>query len=666
MKTLGIDIETYSSVGIRESGVYAYADAPDFQILLIGYKFDDGDVEMIDISNMTSEEAIHYMDMFYPDFWDALNADEVIKTAFNANFERTCLSKYFNKPMPPEEWCCTAVHAATLGLPRSLAEVGEALGLPQDKVKDKIGKSLIAYFCKPCKPTKTNKGRTRNLPGHDTEKWELFKGYCEQDVVAEHAIRVKLKSYKIPESEHRLWCFDQRSNDNGIRLDLDFIDGIVKYDAINTEKLKNEAQELTGLANPNSLAQLKQWFKDEFDMEVKSITKETMPEIIKQLEWNGLGPWKKGVRVLEIRQALGKTSVKKYTAMMNSVCQDGRLRGVLQFYGANRTGRWAGRIVQVHNLPQNKIEDIDVARELVSDKNFEAVEMLFGETAFVFSQLIRTAFVASDGCRFVVSDFSAIEARIIAWLANEQWRLYVFNNNGDIYCASASQMFHVPVEKHGTNGHLRQKGKVAELALGYGGGFGAMKAMDTAGSIPEEEIPAIISGWRNASPNICKMWRTVEAAAKAAISEHRTVKIQHNVQFSYINRILFIQLPSGRKIAYYDARLEENAKGMMSITYAGVEQTTKKWGRIETWGGKLVENIVQAIARDCLAVAMTRVEDAGYQIVMHVHDEMIVDVPIEDTEALNTINGFMAEPIEWAPGLPLKGDGYETPFYKKD
>lgn len=669
MNTLGIDIETFSSADIKKSGVYAYADSPDFRVLLIGYRLNEGCVEMIDTAGMTGEEAVIYIKDWYPEFWNSLTDSRCIKTAFNANFERTCLAKYFNIPMPPEEWYCTAVHAATLGLPGSLAGAGEALGLPQDKVKDKTGRSLIDYFCKPCKPTKTNKGRTRNLPEHAPEKWELFKEYCRQDVVAEQAILEKLKPYKITDSEHRLWCFDQRSNDRGIRLDTDFIEGIMKYDAISTEKLLNEARMLTELDNPNSLAQLKEWFKKNCGLEVKSITKDNvsgLKEEINNCPWISDNGKKKALRVLEIRQALGKTSVKKYQAMTNSVCNDGRLRGILQFYGANRTGRWAGRIVQVQNLPQNKIEDIDLARELAAEKRFETMEMLFGDTAFIFSQLIRTAFTASEGCRFVVSDFSAIEARVIAWLADEKWRLEVFNNNGDIYCASASQMFHVPVEKHGINGHLRQKGKVAELALGYGGGFGAIKAMDSSGSIPEEEIPAIISGWRAASPNICKMWRTAEAAAKTAVKEHRTVKIAHNIQFSYINRILFIQLPSGRKIAYYDTKIENNAKGMETITYAGVEQTTKKWGRLETWGGKLVENIVQAVARDCLATAMIRTEDAGYDIVMHVHDEIIADVPTEDTEALNIINGIMAQPIEWAPGLPLKGDGYETPFYKKD
>lgn len=664
MDTLGIDIETFSSVDLAKSGVYAYVDSPDFQILLIAYKLSDN-VEIIDISGMSLSEAVEHIRFFYPEFWDAFLNHSIIKTAFNANFERTCLAKYFNISCPPEEWSCTAVLAATLGLPRSLADVGAALGLSQDKQKDKIGKSLIEYFCKPCKATKTNKGRTRNLPEHDMEKWELFKGYCKQDVVAEQAIYERLKIYTIIPEERKLWCLDQRANDRGIRLDTDFIENIIAYDEINTERLVNEAINITGLANPNSLTQLKQWFSDSYGLELSSITKTNIPEIMESLKAFGT-EGEAGIRVLEIRQALGKTSVKKYQAMTTSVCSDDRLRGILQFYGANRTGRWAGKIVQVHNLPQNKIPDIDLARQLVKEDEFELLELLFGNPAFVFSQLIRTAFIASEGCRFVVSDFAAIEARVLAWLANETWRLEVFINGGDIYCASASQMFHVPVEKHGVNGHLRQKGKVAELALGYGGGFGAIKSMDTSGSIPDEEIPSIISQWRYASPNICKMWRTVEAAAKAAIKEHRTVGLDHGLQFSYVNGILFIKLPSGRKIAYYDARLEMNAKNVESITYAGTEQDSKKWGRLETWGGKLVENIVQAVARDCLAVAMTRIEQAGYNIVMHVHDEVIADVPAEDKNALDKINEIMAAPIDWAPGLPLKGDGYETPYYKKD
>lgn len=651
----GIDIETYSDRDLTKTGVYAYTDTPVFQILLIGYRIDDEDVDLIDISGMTAEEAAEYIEMMYPDFWERLWAPDEIKTAYNANFERTCLSRYFGRPCPPEQWQCTAVLASTLGLPRSLAAVGEAMGLPQDKQKDKIGKSLIDYFCKPCKPTKTNKGRTRNLPEDAPEKWELFKGYCMQDVVAEQAILKRLEKYEVTPTERRLWQFDQRSNDRGIRVDTGMVKRIIDYDAIVTERLITEAKELTGLSNPNSLIQLKSWFLTEYGLNIDKLTKDTIPDVIQKVD-------DVGAQVLRIRQQLGKTSVKKYQAMLSSVCSDGRIRGVLQFYGANRTGRWAGRIVQVHNLPQNKLEDIDLARQLAAYDDFETLESLFGDTAFVFSQLIRTAFVASKGCRFVVSDFSAIEARVLAWLADETWRLDVFRNGGDIYCTSASKMFHVPVEKHGVNGHLRQKGKVAELALGYGGGFGAIKAMDSAGTIPDEEIPSIISQWRNASPRVCRMWRTVEQAARSAIQNRRTVKLAHGVVFEYRDRILFIKLPSGRKIAYWDAEVDEDGK----ITYAGVEQNTKRWGRLETWGGKLVENIVQAVARDCLAVAMLRIEEAGYQIVMHVHDEIIADVPIGDTKALDTINDIMASPIPWAPDLPLKGDGFESPYYKKD
>lgn len=659
---IGIDIETYSSVDLTKSGVYAYTDAPDFQILLIGFKLDDNAPDLIDISGMTADQAVSYMQTAYPDFWDAFVDKGVLKTAYNANFERTCLAKYLGVECPPEEWQCTMVLASTLGLPRSLAEVGAALGLEADKQKDRIGKSLIDYFCKPCKPTKTNGGRTRNLPEHDREKWELFKGYCRQDVVAEQAILDRLKKYRVPRNEKALWDLDQQCNGRGIRVDVDFVEKIIQYDEISTAKLMDEARRLTGLDNPNSLTQLKLWLLSEYGISADSITKDTIPEIINQIKQKP-NP-EKGIRVLEIRQMLGKTSVKKYQAMDASVCHDGRLRGVLQFYGANRTGRWAGRIVQVHNLPQNKIEDIDLARELTASGDFETLETLFGSTAYVFSQLIRTAFVASDGCRFVISDFSAIEARVLAWLADENWRLNVFENGGDIYCESASRMFHVPVVKHGQNGHLRQKGKVAELALGYGGGFGAIKAMDTAGSIPESEIPAIISQWRNASPRICRMWRTVEQAAKTAIRDRRTVRLAHEVTFQCMDGILFIGLPSGRRIAYWDARIEETSKGEC-ITYAGVGDT-KRWCRLETWGGKLVENIVQAVARDCLAVAMQRIDAMGYDIVMHVHDEIIADVPVEEKDALEKINRVMAKPVPWAPGLPLKGDGFETPYYKKD
>lgn len=659
MKTLAIDIETYSSVDIREAGAYAYVDAPDFEILLIAYKFDDEEVQLIDLM-VYPERVIGFdLEIDYPNFWEGLTDPDVIKTAFNANFERTALAKYFNEPMPPEQWRCTAVHAAVLGLPRSLGDVGAALNLPQDKQKDKIGKSLIDYFCKPCKPTKVNGGRTRNLPGHDSEKWGLFKEYCKQDVVAEQAILARLKPYLITEFEQELWNFDQRMNDRGIALDMNFAKGIIQYDVQYQAGLKEEAIALTGLKNPNSPVQLKKWLSDRLSIEVNSLTKDSVKELIANCTDET------AIRVLEIRQAMSKTSTAKYVAMEKAICNDGRLRGVLLFYGANRTGRWAGRIVQVHNLPQNKIPDIDLAREMVAEKDFESVELLFGETPFVFSQLVRTAFVASEGCRFIVSDFSAIEARVIAWFAGEQWRLDVFNTHGKIYEASASQMFNVPLDQ--VNKELRSKGKVSELALGYQGSVGALKSMGALDmGLEEKELPFLVNSWRESNPKIVRFWYITENAAKTAIKERRTVKMQYGLEFSYINRILFIKLPSGRKLAYYDARIEPNARGMDQITYAGVEQNTKSWGRLETYGGKLVENIVQATARDCLAVALMRVDKAGYNIAMHIHDEMVVDVPDTDTEAPKRITDLMGHSIDWAPGLPLKGDTYETVFYKKD
>lgn len=657
--TMNVDIETYSSIDIREAGVYAYASAPDFEVLLIGYRYDGQDVKVIDLTDPLVDP-----EQDFPDFWEGLYDPEVVKTAYNANFERTCLAALLGRPMPPEQWRCTAVHAATLGLPGTLGGVGEALGLPEDKQKDKIGKSLIQYFCKPCKPTKTNGMRTRNLPEHAPDKWQMFIDYNRQDVIAESTIRERLRIYPIPVEEQELWELDQHMNDNGVLLDMDLAGKIIRYDAAYRDRLLDEARELTGLGNPNSLPQLKAWFRARYGLEVKSITKDTIPQLKGELE--GIPNAEAGIRMLRLRQELGKTSVAKYQAMRQAVCPDGRLRGILQFYGANRTGRWAGRIVQVHNLPQNKIPDLELARQLVKDGDFETLELLFEGTSFVFSQLIRTAFVPSPGCRFVVSDFSAIEARVIAWLADEKWRLDVFRTHGKIYEASASQMFHVPIGNIKKGSKLRQQGKVAELALGYGGGFGAMKRMDRDGSIPDDEIPMIISNWRKASPHICKFWYNAEGAAKMAMEERRTVKLKHGLTFSYINHILFVGLPSGRKLAYYDARIEEGKKGKPVITYEGVDQETKVWGRNETWGGKLVENIVQAVARDCLAETIRHVSRAGYQIVMHVHDEIIVDVPETDTDALRKITDIMAQPVPWAQGLPLRGDGYETPFYKKD
>lgn len=655
-RVMGVDIETYSSVDLTDAGVYAYTEAPDFDILLISYIFDDW-----------GEDEVRTIDCFDADpdmmaeFCEALTDPQIVKTAFNANFERTCLAKWLNKPMPPEEWHCTMVKALTLGLPGNLAGAGVALGLPAEKLKDPQGKALIQFFSKPCKPTRTNGQRTRNLPAHDPAKWQLYKNYNRQDVVTEQEILRKLSIYKTPEDEQALWSLDQHMNDNGVRLDIPMVEKIVEYDTRRRQELQEEAQELTGLKNPNSLAQLKRWLSEQ-GVEMANVTKDTIAEALQDPALPEVVR-----RVLEIRTALGKTSVAKYSTMLVAHCQDHRLRGILQFYGANRSGRWAGRLVQTHNLAKNSLPDLALARELAAEGDFDTMGTLFGETAFVFSELIRTAFIPSDGCRFIVSDFSAIEARVLAWLAGEEWVLEAFRNGEDIYCKTASMMYHVPVEKHGANSHLRQKGKVAVLACGYQGGVGAMKRMDRSGSIPEDELQSVVDQWRQANSKAVKLWRTCELAARTAIEEHRTVRLKNGVAFGYINGNLFIKLPSGRKLCYWDTRLKLDPRdGREHIVYMGVNQETKQWGETETYGGKLVENIVQATARDCLAISMQRVAALGYNIVMHVHDEIIVDCPIEDTGAMDRINACMAEPIPWAPGLPLRGDGYETPFYMKD
>lgn len=479
--------------------------------------------------------------------------------------------------------------------------------------------------------------------------------------MTEQEILRKLSIYKTPESEQELWALDQHMNDNGVALDIPMVEKIVEYDTRRRQELQEEAQELTGLKNPNSLAQLKRWLAEQ-GVEMTSVAKDTITEALRDPDLPDIVQ-----RVLEIRTALGKTSVAKYSTMLVAHCQDHRLRGILQFYGANRSGRWAGRLVQTHNLAKNTLPDLALARELAAEGDFETMGTLFGETAFVFSELIRTAFIPSEGCRFVVSDFSAIEARVLAWIAGEEWTLEAFRQGKDIYCETASMMYHVPVEKHGANSHLRQKGKVAVLACGYQGGVGAMKRMDKGGTIPEDELQSVVDQWRGANPSVVKLWRNCEMAARTVIEEHRTVRLKNGIAFGYINGNLFIKLPSGRKLCYWNTHLKMDPRdGREHIVYMGVNQETKQWGETETYGGKLVENITQAIARDCLAISMQRVTALGYNIVMHVHDEMIVDVPIEDTDALERINACMGEAIPWAPGLPLRGDGYETPFYMKD
>ena len=657
---LGIDIETFSSVDIK-NGAYAYSEAPDFEILLIAYKFSDEDkVKLIDLTDDPEElENLR--------FWDALTDPEVVKTAYNANFERTCLARYTGEAMPPEQWRCTMVLAVQLGLPRSLAAVGPALGLTEEEQKKKTGAALIQYFCKPCKPTRTNGQRTKNTRLHAPEKWELFKEYNIQDVVTEQTILKRLRDFRPDQSEQDLWTLDQEINDRGVLLDIPMAGSIVEFDTERSADLLAEAQQITGLSNPNSLAQLKPWLADN-GLATDTLRKDDVAAMLADPSLHA-----NVRRVLEIRQTLSKTSVKKYQTMLDIAGEDDRARGIMQFYGGH-TGRWAGRSLQPQNLARNTMPDdeLEVAREFVKMGDFESLEMIFGEPAPIFSQLVRTAFIPSPGNRFIVSDFSAIEARVIAWIAGEEWRLEVFRNDGDIYCESASHIYHVPVVKHGINGELRQRGKVAELALGYGGAVGAMKQMDTSGSVPEDEMQGIVTQWRAESPKIVRMWRDCQDAAVSVIRGNQPKRVLRSLQGTefYVKLVdgtpvLFIQLPSGRPIAYWDPKVMDTEMGPR-ITYMTQNQTTRKWERCETYGGKLTENIVQSVARDCLAEKMKLLESMGYPIVFHVHDELILDVPREDKEAAALVDRIMGEPIDWAPGLPLKGGTYECDFYRKD
>ncbi|HBF0751776.1 TPA: DNA polymerase [Clostridioides difficile] len=652
MRTLSIDIETYSDLDIKKVGVYRYVDSANFEILLFAYAFDNEEVKVIDLVNDEElpKEVI-----------EALNDNKVIKSAFNANFERTSISKFLNINLKPNEWSCTMIKALTLGLPGSLDSVSKALKFNEDKQKMKEGKALIQYFCKPCKATKVNKGRTRNLPIHDMEKWNKFKEYCKQDVVVEREIRNKLSKYKTTEREIKLWYLDQRINDTGIKVDTELIENAIECDKRYTEKLTKEAIKITGLNNPNSPAQLKKWLSDKVGFEITSLTKESIPEILKQVDDENV------VRILELRKLMSKTSIKKYEAMKLAKGNDNRVRGLLQFYGANRTGRWAGRLVQVQNLPQNHIEDLDLARNLLKEGDFDLIELLYDSVPDVLSQLIRTAFIPSEGHRFIVSDFSAIEARVIAWLAGEKWRLDVFNSHGKIYEASASQMFKIPIENIKKGSELRQKGKLAELSNGYGGSVGALISMGAIKMwLKEEELQPIVTAWRNANPNITKFWWDVDKAAKKAIKDRTIVEIQHGIKFIYNPGVLFIELPSSRRLSYLRPKIEPHTTfSGDKITYEGMEQTSKQWKRIDTYGPKLVENIVQATARDCLREAMFNVTDAGYSIVMHVHDELVIDVD-KKGGSLEEVNSIMGKEISWAKGLPLKADGYECDYYKKD
>ncbi|WP_296309371.1 DNA polymerase [Veillonella sp. CAG:933] len=645
-QTLSIDVETYSEWPIKHSA-QRYVDDPSFEILLFAYSFDDEPVEVVDMTTDPLPERVV----------KALHDPEITKTAFNANFEITALHKYY-PDMDLQNWECTSVLALYQSLPTSLDAVSTVLGLSE--TKDKRGKDLIRFFSMPCRPTKTNGGRTRNLPTDAPDKWAEYIEYNRQDVVVEKAIRDKLIKLKPPEFEHRWWLVDGQINRNGIAIDKTLVNNAITFDAAIKAQLMAEARKITGLDNPNSPVQLKEWVEGSLGHEIPGITKTDVKELLK-------GSLPDDVRrVLEIRQQLGKTSIKKYEAMKNAVCSDGRIHGMLQYYGAMRTGRWAGRVVQLQNLPRNYLNTLDEARRIVKSGNLELLSALYDDVPDVLSQLIRTALVPADGCRFIVADYSAIEARVIAWLAGESWRQEVFAKNGDIYCASASSMFGIPVEKHGINGHLRQKGKVAELALGYGGGKNALIAMGALeGGIPEDELPDIVQKWRKASPKIVKFWYDVDAAAKQAIKEGRARIKQGGLRFRKTKGFLFILLPSGRYLAYAKPTIGTNRFGSPSIVYKGMSQTANKWLELETYGGKLVENIVQAVARDCLAAAMERLTLAGYKILAHIHDEVVIEAPI-GTGSLDEVIKIMAEPTEWNKGLILDAAGFEANYYMKD
>lgn len=646
MQTLSIDLETYSDQPLAKTGVYRYVESPDFEILLFAYSVDGGPVRQIDLA---CGEKIP------PAILAALEDDKVIKWAFNANFERICLSRFLGYPtgdyLEPDSWRCSMVWAAYMGLPLSLEGAGAVLGLEKQKLTE--GKDLIKYFCQPCTPTKSNGQRTRNLPKHAPDKWLAFKRYNIRDVETEMSIQSRLSKYPVPDSVWEEYHLDQEINDRGVGLDMELVRQAIQMDGRSRSELTQAMKELTSLDNPNSVQQMKQWLADN-GMETDTLGKKAVADLLKtappELQ-----------KVLTLRQQLAKSSVKKYQAMETAVCADGRARGMFQFYGANRTGRWAGRIIQMQNLPQNHLDDLSEARELVRTGGFDALEMLYEDVPDTLSQLIRTAFVPQGNRKFIVADFSAIEARVIAWLAGEKWRQDVFAQGKDIYCASASQMFGVPVEKHGVNGHLRQKGKIAELALGYGGSVGALKAMGALEmGLQEDELPALVSAWRQANPKIVQFWWAVDHAVMDAVTRKTTTKT-HGIIFSARNGMLFITLPSGRSLAYVKPKIGENRFGGDCITYEGVGGT-KKWERIDSYGPKFVENIVQATSRDILCYAMKTLRCCS--IVMHIHDEVVIEA--DRRMSLQAVCDQMGRTPPWANGLQLRADGYETDFYKKD
>lgn len=648
MRTLSIDIETYSPLDLRQHGVYAYAAHPEFEILLFGYAFDDDPVQVIDLAQG---------EKLPQELQNALYDPEILKTAFNASFERTCLSAFLGSVTPPEQWSCTAVWARELGLPATLESVGIVLGLPEDKQKLKIGKALIRYFSIPCKPTKTNGMRTRNLPQHDPERWQLYKEYNAGDVVAERAIRKKLANYPILPSEQTLWEHDQRINDRGVGVDLVFAEQAIRMDEVIKARLLDSARELTGLDNPKSTAQLKGWIEDTAGITVESLNKKSIASVRADADHEDVD------RMLDIRAGLAKTSTEKYKAMQRTACEDHRIRGLTQFYGASRTGRWAGRLVQMQNLPQNKMpdRDLDIARQLVRAGDLTTMELLFDDISGTLSQLIRTTFIPRKGHRFIVADFSAIEARVIAWLSGEQWRMDVFNTHGKIYEASAEQMFHLPPGSVKKGDPMRQKGKIAELALGYGGSVGALKSMGALEmGLVEDELKPLVNSWRAANPAITKFWWDTDAAARRTIQTKAPTTLPFDMGFFKKGPLLKLRLPNGRELSYVKPAIVDD-----SITYEGNIQSSGAWGRIESYGPKLVENIVQAVARDCLAEAICRLENNGFPVVFHVHDEVICEVP-EGVSSAKELSAIMSEPIAWADGLPLRADAYECEYYRKD
>lgn len=642
MRTLSIDIETYSDVDLSKCGVYKYASSPAFEILLFGYSVDGGEVQVADLACGEKIPA---------EIITALSDENVTKWAFNAMFERVCLSNFLGEWLEPEGWHCTMVWSATLGLPLSLESAGAVLGLEKQKLTE--GKDLIRYFCVPCKPTKANGGRTRNLPEHDWEKWRRFKAYNLRDVETEMQIQKRLSNFPVPAGIWEEYQQDQEINDRGIGVDMELVRQAIAMDARSRERLTAAMRELTELENPNSVQQMKQWLADH-GVETDTLGKKAVAELIKTAP----EPLRE---VFLLRQQLAKSSVKKYTAMENAVCADSRAHGMFQFYGANRTGRFSGRLIQLQNLPQNHIPDLAQARALVRSGNYEALSMLYEDIPDTLSQLIRTAFVPQDGKKFIVADFSAIEARVIAWFAGERWRLKVFEDGGDIYCASASQMFHVPVEKHGVNGHLRQKGKIAELALGYGGSVGALKSMGALEmGLAEEELQPLVDAWRGSNPMITQFWWDVDRAVKDCIRLRGSTET-HGLRFDCRSAMLFITLPSSRRLAYVKPRIGENQFGGESVTYMGVGGT-KKWERLESYGPKFVENIVQGTARDILCYAMRTLRNCA--IVAHVHDEIIIEA--DQRMSVDAVCEQMGRTPPWAKGLKLRADGYECEFYQKD